>query len=130
MKTALAIAVPLGVFLTLVAWRLSQILSPDAIALALGLTLGVIAGIPTLALVTLARRRDEEDDWQPTVIDYPMPPAVTYADQVTLYTRLARRAMQLPALPDRQAMAAPQLLTRREIADMRLYLDAVEAGEQ
>lgn len=62
MKVALAIAIPLGAFLTLVAWRLSQILSSDAIAMAVGMGLGVISLIPTLWLVTLARRRDNEDD--------------------------------------------------------------------
>ena len=74
MKTALAIAVPLGIFLVAVAWRLSQILSPDAIGMALGLGFGVLAGVPTAALVLLARRRDDEDDWQPPAV-IGMPPS-------------------------------------------------------
>lgn len=74
MKTTLAIAVPLGIFLVAVAWRLSQLLSPDAIGMALGLGFGVLAGVPTAALVLLARRRDEEDDWQPPVTIV-MPPS-------------------------------------------------------
>lgn len=62
MKVALAIAIPLGVFLTLVAWRLSQLLSPDAIAMALGMLLGVFSLVPTLLLVNAAGRRDAQDD--------------------------------------------------------------------
>ena len=112
MKTALAIAVPLGGFLTAVAWRLSQLLSPDAIALALGLFFGVLAGVPSMALVAMARRRDEEDDYidvQPTV----------YADEVTPYTHLFRRAAGMPQLPSRA----------QQIADLRAVLDALEAKE-
>lgn len=117
MKTALMIAVPLGVVATAFMWRLSQLLSPDAIALALGLGLGVFAGVPSMALVAIARRRDEEDDWQPTIIDYPAPPTV-YADEVTPYTHLARRVAGMPALPSRA----------QQIADLRAALDNIEAG--
>ena len=62
MKAALLIAVPAGVFLTLVAWRLSQLLSSDAIAMALGMLLGVLSLVPTLLLVNAAGRRDARDD--------------------------------------------------------------------
>ena len=61
MRVAFVIAVPLGVLFTLFAWRLSQILSSDAIALALGLGFGVFAGVPSMALVAMARARDNED---------------------------------------------------------------------
>lgn len=101
MKLVLLIAVPLAALFTLFAWRISTLLSPDAIAMAIGLAFGVFAGLPTAALVLLARRRDGEDDWQPTIIDYPPPPV--FSDQVTPYTQLARRAMQLPEFPDRRA---------------------------
>ena len=113
MRTALVIAVPLGAIFT--AWRISELLSPDAIGMALGLTLGVIAGIPTLALVTLARGRDAEDYAGPDYIDAP----VTYADQVTPYYRAARRAMQLAPLPERQT----------QIDQLRAVLDYIEAQE-
>lgn len=66
MKTALVIAVPLGVLFTLFAWRLSHILSPDAIGMALGMLLGVLAGVPTAALVIVASRRGggaQYDGW-------------------------------------------------------------------
>ena len=78
MKTALAIAVPLGIFFTAVAWRLTQLLSPDAIGMALGLGFGVLAGIPAALLVFVARRRDEEDDWQPpvTIVMPPNPASI------------------------------------------------------
>ena len=113
MKTALAIAVPCGAILTAFMWRLSELLSPDAIGMAIGMTLGVLAGIPTLALVTLARRRDEEDYDDRDYLDAP----VVYADEVTPYTHLARRVMQLPELPNRQA----------EIDQLRAVLDYIEA---
>ena len=116
MRTALAIAVPLGTFLTLVAWRLSQLLSPDAIAMALGLTLGVIACFPaTLLVLSAGRRRDSEDYDDGSYIDV----QPTYQDQVTPYTHLARRVMQLPKLPDRQT----------EIDQLRAVLDYIEAQE-
>lgn len=91
------IAVPGGVFLTVVLWWMVEHLSPDAVAMA-------------------ARRRDDEDDWQPTIIDNPQP---VYSDQVTGYTHLFRRAAGMPALPDRQA----------EIDNLRSALDYIEAQE-
>jgi len=117
----LLIAVPGGAVFTLLVWSLSR-LSSDAVALALGLTLGVVSLIPTLWLVTLAARRDAQDDryddWQPTIIDYPPPPTI-YADQVTPYTHLFRNVAGMPALPDRQT----------QIAEMRAVLDYIEAHE-
>lgn len=101
MRVALAIAVPLGASLTVILWRISTLLSPDAVAMALGLFFGVLAGVPAMALVAMARRRDEEDDYidvQPTV----------YADEVTPYTHLFRRATGLPELPSRQAQSETQ----------------------
>lgn len=95
MRVALLIAVPIGAFLTLIVWRLSELLSPDAVALVLGLAVGVLAGIPPMALVAMARRRDEQDDY----IDV----QPTYLGEVTPYSRIARRAAGMPALPDRQA---------------------------
>jgi hypothetical protein len=68
-RTALVIAVPLGAIFTLFAWRISELLSPDAIGMALGMLLGVLSGVPTAALVIVASRRHREgDDWQPPVI--------------------------------------------------------------
>ena len=50
-----------GAVFTAFAWRISQILSADAIGMAIGMTLGVLAGVPAAALILLARRRDDED---------------------------------------------------------------------
>lgn len=125
MKTAFLLILAGGI--ALFAWSLSR-LSSDAIALAMGLTLGVLSLPVSLWVVSLGARRDAEDERQPTIIEYPARPAITYADEVTPYYRLARRGLGLPALPDRQVMA-PQLPTRRQIAEVRAYLDAVEAGE-
>ena len=118
MKVAFAIAIPLGVFLTLVAWRLSQLLSSDAIAMALGMLLGVLSLVPTSLLVLAGRRRDDEDDWRPAVVDHPAP-RIVYSDDVTPYTRIARRVAGMPQLPDRQA----------EIDRLRTVLDYIEAQE-
>ena len=112
MQTALLIAVPGGAAFTLFAWSLSR-LSSDAVALALGLTLGVLSLIPSLWLVTLARRRDSADYDEDSYIDV----QPTYAEDVTPYYQLARRAMGMPALPERQA----------QIAELEAYLDHLKA---
>ncbi len=115
MQTALLIAVPGGAAFTLFAWSLTR-LSSDAIALAMGLTLGVIACIPaTLLVLSAGRRRDSEDYAADDYIDVQL----TYADEVTPYSQLARRVMQLPELPDRRA----------ESDQLRAVLDYIEARE-
>ena len=101
MKAALLIAVPAGAFLTAILWYLSQRLSSDALAMMIGMTLGVLSLVPTLVLVKVSQRRDDEDDWRPTTIDYPSQPV--FSDEVTPYTHLLRRATGMPQLPDRQA---------------------------
>jgi hypothetical protein len=122
MKTALLIAVPGAALFTALAWRISELLSPDAIGMAIGLGFGVLAGVPTAALVLLARRRDDEDgpgdyiDVQPT--HQAQPPTceyapVVYADEVTPYTHAFRRVTGMPPLPDRQA----------QIDELEAYLD-------
>ena len=125
----------IGIGLALFAWSLSR-LTPDAVALALGLTLGVIGCIPaTLLVLSAGRRRDSEDDddvhfsglqggdyvrltgggfngvyrREPQIDAHP----TTYADEVTPYTHLARQAMGMPPLPDRQA----------QISELEAYLD-------
>lgn len=83
--------------------------------MAIGLAFGVLGGIPTALLVFVARRRDDGDYGDGDYIDAP----VVYADQVTPYSHLARRMMQLPALPERQA----------QIDQLRAVLDYIEANE-
>ena len=51
----------MGAGLVLAAFALSH-LSSDAIGMALGLTLGTLAGLPAAVLVIMAARRDSEDD--------------------------------------------------------------------
>lgn len=129
MKTVLLIAVPGGAIFTLLAWSLSR-LSSDAVALAIGLSFGVLAGVPSAALVLLARRRDDEDDSaaddyidvQPT--HQAQPPTyeyapVVYADQVTPYSHAFRRVTGMPALPDRPTPAD----TSAQISELEAYLD-------
>ena len=113
------------VFVGVLAWRVGDMLSTDAIGMAVGMTLGVLAGVPTAALVLLARRRDDEDkdddddyiDVQPT---QPTQPTI-YADQVTPYTHLMRSAMRMPALPKRSDVE-PATLTPAQIAEVEAYL--------
>ena len=98
--------------LAIFAWSLSR-LSGDAIALMMGLTLGVLSMPVTLWTLSLGARRDNEDVYYaPTV----------YRDQVTPYTHVLRNVAGMPQLPDRQ-------LTREQIADTRRYLDYIEANE-
>ena len=115
MRTALLIAIPGGAIVTAFMWRISQLLSPDAIAMAIGLTLGVLSIIPSMWLITLARGRDAQDDYAgPDYIDV----QPTYADQVTPYTHAFRRAVSLQPLLPRQ--------NPDEV--LRTYLDQMETA--
>jgi len=102
-RTALVIAVPLGVIFTLFAWRISELLSPDAIGMALGMLFGVLAGLPAAALVIVVSRRTPPPPSDDGYIDVQPTYQPTYADEVTPYTHLFRRAAGMPALHDRQA---------------------------
>ena len=118
MKTALVIAVPGGMFATFVMWWLGEHLSPDAVAMAIGLAFGVLAGLPAAALVLVAtsRRAPNYDDYEPPTIDM-YPP--TAAEDVTPYTHLFRRAVNLQPLLPRQEQA--------EV--LRTYLAQLESEE-
>lgn len=115
MRRSLVIAVPLGVFFTAAAWRISELLSPDAIGMALGMLFGVLAGVPTAALVLVASRSAAD---RPAP-DYVFDVSPTYAEDVTPYTHTFRRVAGMPALPDRQA----------QIQELRSYLAYLEAEE-
>ena len=56
MRLALLIGVPGGIAATFVMWWIGERLSPDAIAMAIGLLLGVLSGVPAAALVLAALR--------------------------------------------------------------------------
>jgi len=118
MKTALIIAVPGGMFATFVLWWLGEHLSPDAIGMAIGLAFGVLAGLPAAALILVASRSRAPyyGDYEPPTIDV-YPP--TCAEDVTPYTHLFRRAMDLQPLLPRQDQA--------EV--LRTYLAQLEAEE-
>ncbi len=118
MKTALIIAVPGGMFATFVLWWLGEHLSPDAIGMAIGLAFGVLAGLPAAALVLVASRSRAPyygDDYEPPTIDV-RPTA--YAEDVTPYTHLFRRAVNLQPLLPRQD---PDVV-------LRTYLDQMETA--
>ena len=102
MRTALLIGIPGGAIFTAFAWRISELLSPDAIGMALGMMFGVLAGLPAAALVLVASRQRAPyygDDYEPPTIDV-QPTA--YAEDVTPYTHLFRRAVNLQPLLPRQ----------------------------
>ena len=115
MRLALLIGVPGGIAATFVMWWIGERLSPDAIAMAIGLTLGVLAGVPAAALVLAALRGGRADNAPPTIDAYPEPAA----EDVTPYTHTFRRLAGMPPLPDRQA----------QIQELRSYLAYLEAEE-
>ena len=136
MRTALLIAVPGGALFTAFAWRISELLSPDAIGMAIGLAFGVLAGVPAAAVVLLGRRRDSEDGYADD--DYiDVQPADTYAEDVTPYTHLFRRAVNLqPLLPRQdpdavlrayQAQMAQPADTQAQISELEAYLGHLKA---
>ena len=128
-----------GAVFTAFAWRISQILSADAIGMAIGMTLGVLAGVPAAALILLARRRDDEDsdagygppvtiDQYPPVNPYgytqaPPPVVIVCKEDVTPYYNGARRLMGMEPLPSR-ADLEPTTLTAQQISELEAYIDA------
>lgn len=69
------------IFLGISAWLLGSKLSSDALGMAVGVTFGIIAGLPTALLVLLASRRDrrrwddDDDDYRPRDRRPQLPPA-------------------------------------------------------
>ena len=116
MKTLL-FAVPMGGLVTLALKYMADRLSSDALALAIGLSFGVLAILPSMVLVLWASNRTPNylDSEPPTIDAYP----TTYADEVTPYTHLARRAMGMQPLLTRQ----------QQIDQLRAALDYIEAQE-
>lgn len=119
-KFILFVAIPLAALVTAFCWRLSQLLSPDAIAMAIGLAFGVLAGLPTAVLITVASQRSNP----PPVDGYSdygyLDAPVTYADEVTPYTHLFRRAVNLqPLLPHQD----PAVVERTYLAQRLLDAD-------
>mgnify|MGYP003379650099 CR=1 FL=1 len=110
-------------------------LSVDALGMAIGMTLGVLAGVPTAALVFLARRRDDEDgdaDYDPpvTISQYPpaQPPVVIVCrEDVTPYYNGMRRLLGDPPLPSR-ADLEPTALTPHQISELEAYIEYQKAG--
>ena len=101
-----------GMF-TLFAWRISEMLSPDAIGMALGMLLGVLSGVPTAALVLVASRSAADRRPAP---DYDID---AFAEDVTPYTHTFRRLTGMSPLPTRQ----------QQIDQLRAVLDHIEAQE-
>lgn len=104
---AFAIAIPGGAFVTGLLWWIGEHLSSDAIAMALGMGLGVLSGIPTAALVLVASRGRGRS-----------------CDNVYLYN-------PPPVMIDAPPPATFQLTDRQEeIAELRGYLAYLEGTDQ
>jgi hypothetical protein len=61
------------------AWKLAMRISPDAVGMAIGMLFGVLAGLPTAALMLASNRRSqyEEDDYPQPRSYPPQPPQQT-----------------------------------------------------
>lgn len=113
MRLALLIGVPGGIAATFVMWWIGERLSPDAIAMAIGLLLGVLSGVPAAALVLAALRGGDDNDCHPMTVDaYPEPAAEDVTPTI-------RRLTGMPPLPTRQ----------QQIDQLRAALDYIEAQE-
>lgn len=112
MRLALLIGVPGGIAATFVMWWIGERLSPDAIAMAIGLLLGVLSGVPAAALVLAALRGGRAGDDPPTIDAYPEPAAEDVTPTI-------RRLTGMPPLPTRQ----------QQIDQLRAALDYIEAQE-
>ncbi len=154
MKKVMIIAVPIVAVATLFAWRITELLSPDAIGMAIGLMFGVLAGVPAAALVMVASRRtpyygDEDGngvDYYPhTVAQYQQPEyavtvfkdspvvplrtpasALVFYEDVTPYYNGARRLMRMEPLPHR-ANTEPSKLTPEQIEELEAYIEMQKA---
>lgn len=74
------------VFAGIVAWRIGERLSSDAISMGLGLLFGILAGVPTALLVMLGGRRSEPQPLPKA--DYkPVPPTIILLKGDTHYER-------------------------------------------
>lgn len=100
------------VAVALFTWSLSR-LSTDAVGMAIGMLLGVLSGVPTAALVLVASRSNVDQRKAP---DYDIDVRPTYADDVTPYTHLFRRATGMPAL----------LTRRQQINHLQAVLNEME----
>lgn len=82
-------------------WRIFSLLSSDAIAMAIGMAMGVLAGLPAAALILLSQKEAEQaDDYEdpPIIVVYSSPPPeqpVLPASNY-LYTRPQNPQLLLP----------------------------------
>ena len=103
--------------LALLGWQVAIVLSPDAIAMAVGMLFGVLACIPVALLLMASQRRRASDDDEETS---PTPVWEAYADDddaaIIHVIDTPRRTIALPLLPDTQHMrrvAAAGKVTKR-----------------
>ena len=66
----------------LVAWQVAAALSPDAVAMAVGMLFGVLATIPVALLVMASNRHNRNDDCGlPALREPPAPVVVIYSNR-------------------------------------------------
>lgn len=57
------------VFVGVVGWRLSDVISRDAVIMAIGFLFGALAGVPAALLVVASQRRREQPEYTPRYND-------------------------------------------------------------
>ena len=106
------------VVMVALAWRVGSMLSSDAIGMAVGMALGVLAGLPTAALVLLTQRRNREDDRGDEEERRGAGPGYGYQPPVIVLTGPGYPAGQgqpaPPALPPAQTMPWPDDRRQRQ----------------
>lgn len=97
------------IFIGAVGWRVGEGMSSDAVSMAVGLLLGVMAGVPTALLVLASDRRQRNDDgYHRRTRHAPLPPPPVYQPPVIVMTgqqghTLPSQQTHYPALPDHDA---------------------------
>lgn len=113
------------IFVGTAGWRIGESLSSDAVSMAIGLLLGVMAGVPT-ALIVLAAHRREESYTQPQNVPQRLATPVTethnhyYIGDLSNGTKeVGAHEWQPPALP-RHTREAHQVIVSNQGAERRL----------
>ncbi len=93
-------------FIAMVAWRFSELISSDALGLAIGVVFGVLAGLPTALLVLASNRRRESDKEDQQRGQHPMG-QMGYGPQAPVIVLASPGMYPQQALADPAAAQAP-----------------------
>jgi len=96
-------------FIAVIAWRIGERMSPDAISMGLGVLLGVLAGVPTalLLLVSNRGRRGDEEAGARGQGQYGHYPQMAAQPPVIVITGSASAPQALPQQPGHASPARP-----------------------